>query len=72
MAIGVNDDGYREVIGTAEGFTESAECWREFLSWLKSRGLRGVRLFTGDKAVAMLKAIHAQESPETSAEKAEA
>lgn len=41
VAIGVNDDGYREVIGAAEGFTESAECWREFLSWLKSRGLRG-------------------------------
>ena len=36
VAIGVNDDGYREVIGAAEGFTESAECWREFLSWLKS------------------------------------
>ena len=46
VAIGVNDDGYREVIGAAEGFTESAECWREFLSWLKSRGLRGVRMFT--------------------------
>jgi len=28
VAIGVNDDGYREVIGAAEGFTESAECWR--------------------------------------------
>lgn len=42
--------GYREVIGAAEGFTESSECWREFLSWLRSRGLRGVRVFTGDKA----------------------
>lgn len=29
VAIGVNDDGYREVIGAAEGFTESSECWRE-------------------------------------------
>lgn len=43
VAIGVNDDGYREVIGAAEGFTESAERWREFLSGLKSRRLRGVR-----------------------------
>ena len=57
VAIGVNDDGYREVIGAAEGFTESAECWREFLSWLKGRGLSGVRLFTGDKAAAMTGAI---------------
>ena len=27
VAIGVNDDGYREVIGAAEGSTESSECW---------------------------------------------
>ena len=32
VATGVNDDGYREVIGAAEGFAESVECWREFLS----------------------------------------
>ena len=57
VAIGVNDDGYREVIGAAEGFTESAECWREFLSRLKGRGLSGVRMFTGDKAAAMTGAI---------------
>ena len=57
VAIGVNDDGYREVIGAAEGFTESAECWREFLSWLKGRGLSGVRMFTGDKAATMTGAI---------------
>ena len=56
-AIGVNDDGYREVIGAAEGFTESAECWREFLSRLKSRGLRGVRMLTGDKAAGMVGSI---------------
>lgn len=31
-AIGVNDDSYREVIGTAEDFTESSEYWRDFLS----------------------------------------
>ena len=57
VAIGDNDDGYREVIGAAEGFTESAECWREFLSWPRARGLAGVRMFTGDKAAAMTGAI---------------
>ena len=36
VSIGVNGDGYREVIGCAEGFTESKECWRGFPSWLKS------------------------------------
>ena len=57
VAIGVNDDGFREVIGAAEGFTESAGCWREFLSWPRSRGLRGVRMFTGDKAAGMVGSI---------------
>lgn len=57
VAIGVNDDGYREVIGAAEGFTESSECWRDFLSWLRSRGLRGVRMIVGDKASGMVGSI---------------
>ena len=57
VAIGVNDDGYREVIGAAEGFTESSECWRDFLSWLRSRGLRGVRMIVGDKAAGMVGSI---------------
>lgn len=54
VAIGADDDGYREAMGAAEGFTESSECRRELLSWLRSRGLRGVRVFTGDKAAGMV------------------
>ena len=57
VAIGANEDGHRGAIGCAEGFTESAECWREFLSWLKGRGLSGVRMFTGDKAAGMVGSI---------------
>ena len=57
VAIGVNDDGFREVIGAAEGFTESAECWRESLSWLRSRGPRGVRMLAGDRAAGMVGSI---------------
>ena len=45
---GVNEGGY------PEGFTESKECWRGFLSWLKSRGLRGVLMVVGDKAAGMI------------------
>ncbi len=56
-AIGVNDDGYRDAIGAAEGFTESSECWREFPSRLRSRELRGVRLVVGDKAAGMVGSI---------------
>ena len=53
VAVGVDDDGCREVIGAAEGFTGSSECWRESLPWLRSRGLRGVRMFAGDEAAGM-------------------
>ena len=57
VAIGVNDDGYREVIGAAEGFTESSGRRRDFLSWLRSRGLHGVRMVVGDKASGMVGSI---------------
>jgi len=57
IAIGVNDEGHREVIGCAEGFTESKECWAEFLSWLKGRGLRGTRMSAGDKDAGMTGAL---------------
>ncbi len=50
-------DGCREAVGAAEGFAESPECRREFPSWLKSRGPRGARMFTGDKASGMVGAI---------------
>ena len=57
VAIGVNDDGYREVAGAAEGLTESSGRWREFLSRLRSRGLHGVRMVVGDKASGMVGSI---------------
>lgn len=57
IAIGVNSDGYREIIGCAEGFTESKDSWKEFLVWLRSRGLKGVRMLTGDKSLGMLGAL---------------
>lgn len=31
-AIDANNDGYRDIICAAEEFTESIECWRDFLS----------------------------------------
>lgn len=49
VAIGVNADGHREIIGAAEGMKEDRESWRAFFIWLKERGLKGVRLIVGDK-----------------------
>lgn len=57
VAIGVNGDGRREIIGCAEGFTESKDSWREFLLWLRERGLTGVRMVTGDKCQGMVGAL---------------
>lgn len=58
VAIGVNDDGYREIIGAAEGMKEDMESWKTFLTWLKGRGLTGTKLFIGDRCLGMLEAIN--------------
>ena len=57
VAIGVDQDGYRDILGAAEGMKEDRESWRNFLLWLKERGLSGVRLFIGDKNLGMLETI---------------
>jgi len=56
VALGVNEDGYSEVIGAAEGMKEDKASWLAFLQWLKGRGLDGVRLIVGDKCLGMLDA----------------
>jgi transposase-like protein len=58
VAIAVNEDGYREVIGAAEGMKEDKESWKSFFLWLKGRGLEGVDLIIGDKSMGMLEAVH--------------
>jgi len=57
IAIGVNEEGYREIIGAAEGMKEDKDSWKNFFLWLKSRGLEGVQLITGDKSLGMLESI---------------
>ena len=56
VAIAVNEDGYREVLGAAEGMKEDKESWLEFFKWLRGRGLNGVKLIIGDKCLGMLEA----------------
>jgi putative transposase len=48
VAIGVSSDGYREILGVAEGAKEDKEGWLGFLRSLKQRGLRDVELFISD------------------------
>ncbi len=57
VAIAVNEDGYREVLGAAEGMKEDKASWISFLQWLRRRGLSGVKLIVGDKCLGMLEAV---------------
>ena len=57
VAIAVNEDGYREVLGAAEGMKEDKASWVSFFQWLKGRGLDGVKLIVGDKCLGMLEAV---------------
>ena len=57
VAIAVNQDGFREVIGAAEGMKEDKSSWVNFFQWLRERGLSGVKLIVGDKCLGMLEAV---------------
>ena len=48
VAVAVNDQGRREVLGMAIGASEAETFWTEFLRSLTRRGLRGVQLVISD------------------------
>jgi transposase-like protein len=48
IAVGVNSDGRREVLGLDIGASEAEPFWTEFLRKLTRRGLRGVKLVISD------------------------
>jgi len=48
VAVGVNSDGRREVLGMDIGPSEAEVFWTEFLRKLARRGLRGVKLVVSD------------------------
>ena len=59
VAITVNEDGYREVLGAAEGMKEDKASWVNFFQWLRGRSLDGAKLVVGDKHLGMLEAVGA-------------
>ncbi len=63
IAVGVNGDGRREVLGMAIGPSEAEPFWTEFLRSLARRGLRGVKLVISDAhegiKAAVAKVLHA-------------
>src|ERR1700691_1097445 len=48
IAVGVNNDGRREILGLDIGPSEAETFWTEFLRKLRRRGLRGVKLVVSD------------------------
>lgn len=48
LAVGVNTDGRREVLGMAIGASEAETFWTDFLRDLVRRGLSGVKLVSSD------------------------
>jgi len=57
VAIGVNDQGYRKILGVCEGAKEDKAGWSGFLRHLKERGLTGVRLFITDACLGLVESL---------------
>ena len=57
VAIAVNDDGYREILGIVEGAKEDKAGWSSFLKHLKERGLSGVELVTSDACLGLVESV---------------
>ena len=63
VAVGVAEDGFREMLGGAVGAIEDREGWSSFLRYLKERGLRGTELFITDKCIGLVESL-AEHFPE--------
>ena len=57
VAIGVDQYGYRQVLGIKEGAKEDKESWIAFMRYLKERGLSGVELFVSDKCLGLVESL---------------
>jgi transposase-like protein len=54
VAISVNSEGYREILGIVEGAKEDKAGWSGFLAHLKARGLKAVELIISDACMGLV------------------
>jgi putative transposase len=54
VAIGVSAEGFREILGIAEGAKEDRAGWSGFLAHLRQRGLAGVELIVSDACLGLI------------------
>jgi len=57
IAIGINEEGHREVVGFQLANSESENSWGEFYGSLKERGLKDVRVVTSDDHKGLVNAV---------------
>jgi putative transposase len=57
VAIGVTEDGFRQVLGVVEGAKEDKAGWSGFLRHLKKRGLSGVNLIISDACLGLKESV---------------
>ncbi|MFN3369581.1 MAG: transposase [Thermus sp.] len=60
VAVGVNEEGYREVLAVEPAGGERKEGWRNLLKGLLQRGLQGVRLVISDDHPSIRQAVLAE------------
>ncbi len=56
IALGVNEEGKREILGVSTSLSEAEVHWRTFLESLAHRGLQGIELFISDNHAGLKKA----------------
>ena len=58
VAIGVTEDGYRQVLGILEGAKEDKSGWSNFLRHLKKRGLADIKLVISDACLGLIESVN--------------
>lgn len=57
VAVGVGEDGYRDILGIAEGCKQDKAGWSNFLAYLKKRGLDCPELFISDQCLGLIESL---------------
>ncbi|WP_346222279.1 IS256 family transposase [Heyndrickxia faecalis] len=57
ISYGVNEKGYRSILGLKVDDSESTEAWKNYFDWLKSRGLKGVDVIVSDDHGGLVSAV---------------
>ncbi len=57
VAVGVDSQGYRRILGVQEGHKEDKAGWSGFLSHLKKRGLEGIHLIISDACIGLVESV---------------